>query len=116
MPAIIVSEDVSARLAGIASARKRDTGRAVTYGDVISFLLGKETPMAEVNETTQRRCDRCGAQSEPGPKGSVPAGWLAGLGLHVQASFAILGDLCPACAALPVNQAIVLPAPAEESA
>ena len=63
--------------------------------------------MAEVNETTQRQCDRCGAQSDPAAKGSVPDGWLAGLGLHVPGTFVIYGDLCPSCASLPVSQAVV---------
>lgn len=69
--------------------------------------------MAEVNETTQRRCDRDGTLSDPGAKGTVPDGWLTGLGLHAAASWVILGDLCPACAALPVNQAVILPPPPE---
>ncbi len=68
--------------------------------------------MAEVNETTQRQCDRCGAQSEPGAKGGVPDGWLTGLGLHVPAAFEVFDDLCPGCAGLPVAQAVV-PVPQE---
>ena len=67
--------------------------------------------MAEVNETVQLRCDRCGALSEPGAKGSQPGGWLTGLGLHAGPS--VFNDLDPACAGLPVAQAVV---PAEASA
>jgi len=63
--------------------------------------------MAEVNETAQRRCDRCGALSDPAAKGTVPDGWLAGLGLHVPGGFEVFNDLCPACAGLPVAQAVV---------
>ena len=66
--------------------------------------------MAEVNETAQRQCDRCGTLSEPAAKGSVPDGWLAGLGLKVREALAVLHDLCPACAGLPVAQAVVPPA------
>ena len=47
--------------------------------------------MAEVNEMTQRQCDRCGALSDPAVKGTVPDGWLAGLGLHTAAG--VLNDL-----------------------
>jgi hypothetical protein len=68
--------------------------------------------VAEVNATAQRQCDRCGAQSEPAPKGAVPDGWLAGLGLHAPGAFEVYDDLCPACAGLPVAQAIV-PVPQE---
>ncbi len=63
--------------------------------------------MAEVNETTQRKCDRCGALSEPGAKGGVPDGWLAGLGLHVPGTLEVFNDLDPVCAGLPVVQAVV---------
>ena len=63
--------------------------------------------MAEVNETTQRQCDRDGTLSGPAPRGSVPDGWLTGLGLHVPGTFEVYGDLCPACASLPVSQAVV---------
>jgi hypothetical protein len=63
--------------------------------------------VAEVNEMTQRRCDRCGAVSDPAPKGGVPDGWLSGLGLHAAGTFEIFNDLDPACAALPVAQAVV---------
>lgn len=63
--------------------------------------------MAEVNETTQRQCDRCGALSDPAPKGAVPDGWLTGLGLHVAETLQAFNDLCPACASLPVAQAVV---------
>lgn len=69
--------------------------------------------MAEVNDTVQLCCDRCGALSEPAAKGSLPDGWLAGLGLHVPGTFTVLNDLDPACAGLPVTQAIV---PVEGSA
>jgi hypothetical protein len=69
--------------------------------------------MAEVNETAQRRCDRCGALSEPAAKGSVPAGWLSGLGLHVPETFTMFNDLCQGCAGMPVTQAVV---PVEASA
>ena len=61
--------------------------------------------MAEVNEMTQRRCDRCAALSDPAVKGSLPDGWLAGLGLHAPSG--VFDDLCPACAGLPVVQVIV---------
>ena len=67
--------------------------------------------MAEVNETAQRQCDRCGALSEPAAKGAVPEGWLAGLGLKVREALAVLHDLCPVCAGLPVAQAVALPEP-----
>ena len=60
--------------------------------------------MAEVNEMTQRQCDRDGVLSEPAAKGTVPDGWLAGLGLH--AASGVLNDLCPVCAGLPVAQAV----------
>ena len=70
--------------------------------------------MAEVNETAQRQCDRCGALSEPAAKGSVPDGWLGGLGLHAADGFRVLHDLCPACAQLPAAQVVVLPEPAAE--
>ena len=63
--------------------------------------------MAEVNETTQRQCDRCGALSEPAAKGGVPDGWLTGLGLKVPDSFQVFDDLDPVCAELPVVQAVV---------
>ena len=63
--------------------------------------------MAEVNEMTQRQCDRCGALSDPAAKGGVPDGWLAGLGLHVPGTFDVFDDLDPACAALPVSQAVM---------
>ena len=71
--------------------------------------------MAEVNETAQRQCDRCGALSDPAPKGAIPEGWLTGLGLRVRDALAVLHDLCAACAGLPVAQAVALPAqePAE---
>lgn len=69
--------------------------------------------MAEVNETTQRKCDRCGALSESGAKGGVPDGWLTGLGLHVPGTFLVFSDLCPVCAGLPVVQAVV---PVEQEA
>ena len=65
--------------------------------------------MAEVNETTQRQCDRCGALSEPSLKGTARDGWLSGMGLHVEGSFKVLDDLCPVCAGLPVVQAVILP-------
>lgn len=60
--------------------------------------------MAEVNETTQRQCDRCGVLSGPGVKGTVPDGWLSGLGMH--AASGVLNDLDPVCAGLPVVQAV----------
>jgi hypothetical protein len=63
--------------------------------------------MAEVNETTQRQCDRCGALSDPAPRGGVPDGWLAGLGLRVAETLQVFNDLCAACASLPVVQAVV---------
>ena len=63
--------------------------------------------MAEVNETTQRRCDRCAALSDPAPKGGAPGGWLTGLGLHAPGTFEVFSDLCPSCASLPVVQAVV---------
>jgi hypothetical protein len=69
--------------------------------------------MAEVSETTQRQCDRDGVLSGPVPKGTVPDGWLAGLGLKVPGTFGVLDDLCPACASLPVAQ-VILPAAAPE--
>ncbi len=69
--------------------------------------------MAEVNETAQRQCDRCGAQSGAVPRGAVPDGWLAGLGLVVKDALKVLHDLCPSCASLPVSQAAVPPPPAE---
>ena len=69
--------------------------------------------MAEVNETTQRQCDRCGTLSEPAAKGGVPGGWLSGLGLHVPGTFEVFNDLDPACAGLPVAQAVVPVAPME---
>jgi hypothetical protein len=69
--------------------------------------------MAEVNETARRQCDRDGTLSGPVAKGAVPDGWLAGLGMH--AASGVLNDLCPACAGLPVAQA-VLPAEAETAA
>ena len=71
--------------------------------------------MAEVNETTQRQCDRCAVLSEPSAKGGPHDGWLSGLGLHVEGSFQVFNDLCPVCAGLPVAQAVV-PVPAEEPA
>jgi hypothetical protein len=71
--------------------------------------------MAEVNETTQRQCDRCAVQSEPAVKGSVPDGWLSRLGLHVTDTNQVFNDLCPVCAGLPVVQAVV-PVPSEEPA
>lgn len=61
--------------------------------------------MGEVNEMTQRSCDRCPALSDPAVKGTIPDGWLSGLGLHAPA--AVYNDLCPGCAGLPVAQAIV---------
>ena len=61
--------------------------------------------MAEVNETAQMRCDRCGALSEPGPKGTQRSGWLTGLGLHTGS--ALFNDLDPACAGMPVAQVVV---------
>ena len=70
--------------------------------------------MAEVNETAQRQCDRCGAQSAPAPKGAVPDGWLSRLELHAPSGL-VFNDLCPACSALPVAQAVV-PVPPEEPA
>ena len=63
--------------------------------------------MAEVNETTQRQCDRCAVQSEAAPRGAVPDAWLSRLGLHVPDSNQVFNDLCPVCAGLPVVQAIV---------
>ena len=63
--------------------------------------------MAEVNEMTQRQCDRCGVLSEPAAKGSVPDGWLAGAGLRPAGSFEVFNDLDPGCAGLPVAQAVV---------
>ena len=71
--------------------------------------------MAEVNETTQRQCDRDGALSDPAVKGVVPDGWLTGLGLRVPDSLTVLNDLCPGCAGLAVREAVALPAaePAE---
>ena len=60
--------------------------------------------MAEVNEMTQRQCDRCGALSGPAAKGTVPDGWLTGLGLH--SASGVYSDLDPACAGLPVAQAV----------
>lgn len=63
--------------------------------------------MAEVNETAQRQCDRCGTQSEPAAKGSLPDGWLTGLGLKVPGTFGVFDDLDPVCAALPVAEAVV---------
>ena len=71
--------------------------------------------MAEVNETTQRECDRCAAQSAPAAKGAVPDGWLSGLGLHVPDANQVFNDLCPDCGALPVAQAIV-PVPEDQAA
>jgi hypothetical protein len=68
--------------------------------------------MAEVNETTQRQCDRCGALSDPAARGSVPDGWLSGLGLRVADTLQVLNDLDPVCAGLPVAQAVV-PVPQE---
>ncbi len=61
--------------------------------------------MAEVNETTQRQCDRCAAQSGPAAKGTVPDGWLDRLELHTPDG-PVFNDLCPACSALPVAQAV----------
>lgn len=61
--------------------------------------------MAEVNETSQRQCDRCGAQSDPAAKGIIPEGWLAG-------ALQVFADLCPACAGLPVAQAVISVEPA----
>jgi hypothetical protein len=75
----------------------------------------EEAPVAEVNETAQRQCDRCGALSEPAPKGTVPDGWLTGLGLRVPGGFEVFSDLDPVCAGLPVAQAVV-PVPAQEPA
>lgn len=69
--------------------------------------------MSDVNETAQRQCDRCGTLSGPAAKGTVPDGWLASLGLTVKDALRVLHDLCPACASLPVTQAVVLPEPAE---
>ena len=69
--------------------------------------------MAEVNETTQRQCDRCGALSDPAPVGTVPDGWLTGLGLKVPDAFQVFNDLGPECASLTVTQAVV-PVPAAE--
>ena len=69
--------------------------------------------MAEVNETTQRQCDRCAAQSAPAARGTVPDGWLARLELLAPAG-PVLNDLCPACAGLPVVQVIV-PVPGEQA-
>ena len=63
--------------------------------------------MAEVNETTQRQCDRDGTLSDPAPKGNVPDGWLTGLGLRVAETLQVFNDLCPACASLPVSVAVV---------
>jgi len=63
--------------------------------------------MAEVNQTAQRQCDRCGALSGPTPRGGVPDGWLAGLGLRVAETLQVLSDLCAACAGLPVAEAVV---------
>jgi hypothetical protein len=63
--------------------------------------------MAEVNETAQRQCDRCGALSEPVAKGSLPDGWLTGLGLRVADTLQVFSDLDPVCAGLPVAQAVV---------
>jgi len=71
--------------------------------------------MAEVNQTSQRQCDRCGAQSDPAPKGTAREGWLTGLGLHAQGAPGVLDDLCPGCAGLPVAQAVV-PVPGEQAA
>ena len=71
--------------------------------------------MAEVNETAQRQCDRCGALSDPAPKGSLPDGWLSRLELHVPDSSQVFNDLDPVCAGLPVVQAIV-PVPQEQAA
>lgn len=70
--------------------------------------------MAEVNETTQRQCDRCGAQSAPAAKGTVPDGWLDRLELHTPAG-PVFSDLCQDCAGLPVAQAVV-PVPQEQDA
>jgi len=70
--------------------------------------------MAEVNETTQRKCDRCGELSAPAAKGGVPDGWLTGLGLRVPGTFDVYDDLDPACASLAVVQAVV-PVPAEDA-
>ena len=72
--------------------------------------------MAEVNQTSQRQCDRCGAQSDPAAKGIVQEGWLTGLGLRVPGTFDVYGDLCPACASLPVAQALIPVAGAEPAA
>ena len=63
--------------------------------------------MAEVNETTQRKCDRCGALSDPAPKGALPDGWLTGLGLQAPDTFLVFSDLDPVCAGLSVAQAVV---------
>ena len=70
--------------------------------------------MAEVNETTQRQCDRCAAQSAPAAKGEVPDGWLSRLGLHVPDANQVFNDLCPPCAGMPVAQVIV-PVPGEQA-
>ena len=70
--------------------------------------------MAEVNETTQRQCDRCPAQSGPAPRGTVPDGWLSQLELHTPDG-PVFNDLCPVCAGLPVVQAITL-VPQEQAA
>jgi hypothetical protein len=69
--------------------------------------------MAEVNETAQRQCDRCGALSEPAAKGSLPDGWLTGLGLRIADAMLVFNDLDPVCAGLPVVQAVV---PVEQDA
>ena len=61
--------------------------------------------MAEVNETVQRQCDRCGAQSEAAPRGTVADGWLSRLELHAPDG-PVFNDLCPVCAGLPVVQAV----------
>jgi len=63
--------------------------------------------VAEVNQMTQRQCDRDGVLSDPAAKGTALEGWLSGLGLHVPGSFEVYDDLCPGCAGLPVAQAVV---------
>ena len=73
--------------------------------------------MAEVNPTVQWQCDRgCGAVSEAVPAGTVPEGWLAGLGLRLIDGLRSISHLCPPCSQLPVAQARVpaeVPEPAE---
>jgi hypothetical protein len=64
--------------------------------------------MSQINPSVQWLCDRGdGVTSDAVPTGTVPEGWLTGLGIHVAGSFQMINDLCPTCAALAVTSAIV---------